>query len=480
MLFSIEEAFGGDIEAFIIADYKAEVLERYLENFPPSFRYKIIKARGHGTSSGIQLSRKYIGNNAFALVWSDLYFTKPIDTSEISRNTIGTTIENYCRWSYHNGKIVEEPNTLPEHLGIPGVFFFPEPEKVPIIPENGEFVRFLSESKMKLESQDIKDFREIGSYEAYRNERDARFNSRFFNSLKVVSDKVVKEPRDNRFQHLISDEANWYKFVADKSYSNIPAIFSYNPLTMELIDGHHPFEFDKMQEISKQTKTEVICSIISALDRLHSIGNSDYSLNTSREVYLQKTYDRMNKISGIIPNLDSEFYIVNGKKVSNLLHPEHKDLLLKVFSKLLGMGDQYAVIHGDPTFSNIFIESKTNKPIFIDPRGYFGNLKIFGDPLYDFAKLYYSAIGNYDFFNQGRFSLKINSTEVEVKIQSEGYESTKQVFEDYLKGKMPSIEALHALIWLSLTGYVIDDHDAMLASFFYGLKLFEEVLDEHT
>jgi thiamine kinase-like enzyme len=135
------------------------------------------------------------------------------------------------------------------------------------------------------------------------------------------------------------------------------------------------------------------------------------------------------------------------------------------------------VIHRDPTFSNIFIT--TDKEIkFIDPRDYFGNSKIFGDPRYDLAKLYYSAIGNYDQFNSGNFEIRINYPEVEVKVDSSQFESTDEVFEKYLRYSYNDIKILHALIWLSLSGYVLNDYDAMIAAYFMGLYYLGDALND--
>ncbi len=479
LLHSISQAFGNQKKVVIVADYKADVLENYLRNFPPPFEYAVIKTTGTGTSSGLEEARRISDGEGFAIVWSDLFFTGKIDISCIRRNTIGVTNENACRWSVYNGNIVEEPNSLPDHFGIPGIFFFPQPDELPPFPGSGEFVRFLSQSEIHLESLEINSFREIGSFDAYRRERDTRLNSRFFNNVHVESGLVYKEARDANYRKLISDEVNWYKFVSEMNFASIPLIQSFHPLSMSYIDGFHPYEIGKKISASVHERKETVSSILSSLDDLHHLGSKEFSQNVAEEVYVTKTLERIKKIAGVIPNAKSDYYIVDGRKVMNLLHPSHEGAIREIAEKVLKPYSEFKVIHGDPTFSNIIIKSSSKKPVFIDPRGYFGSLKIFGDPLYDFSKLYYSAVGNYDFFNQGRFSLRLNSTEVNVKIESEGFEKTESLFEDTVGNCMPSLKVIHAFIWLSLSGYVVDDHDAILASYFHGLKLFQEVWDEY-
>lgn len=64
--------------------------------------------------------------------------------------------------------------------------------------------------------------------------------------------------------------------------------------------------------------------------------------------------------------------------------------------------------HGDPCFSNI-LYSKTNQYLkLIDPRGATTTDDLYTDPYYDIAKLSHSALGGYDFINQGKFDIHID------------------------------------------------------------------------
>ena len=52
-----------------------------------------------------------------------------------------------------------------------------------------------------------------------------------------------------------------------------------------------------------------------------------------------------------------------------------------------------------------------------------------------------------------------------------------QLFKDYFKSKIKNIEIIHSLIWLSLSGYVKDDIDSILASFYNGIYWMNRALD---
>ena len=117
--------------------------------------------------------------------------------------------------------------------------------------------------------------------------------------------------------------------------------------------------------------------------------------------------------------------------------------------------------------------------MLIDPRGYFGYKELYGDPLYDWAKLYYSIIGNYDQFNLKRFRLSIgqNAEEgVELQIESNHWEDMEADFFAMTGTKPEEIRLLHAVIWLSLTTYAWQDYDSICGAFYNGLYYLEEVL----
>ena len=118
------------------------------------------------------------------------------------------------------------------------------------------------------------------------------------------------------------------------------------------------------------------------------------------------------------------------------------------------------------------------EPVFIDPRGYFGFTSLYGDAAYDWAKLYYSIIGNYDQFNMGNFKLEIKEDDINLQINSNGWEDMGQEFFSLLDGNVTEqqINLIHAVIWLSLTTYAWDDFDSICGAFYNGLFYLEEVL----
>jgi hypothetical protein len=175
-------------------------------------------------------------------------------------------------------------------------------------------------------------------------------------------------------------------------------------------------------------------------------------------------------VSNIIPNFNQKSFTINGVKCKNVFSD------LSIFDKIFeNLNPKYFTpIHGDPTFSNSLID-KNLRTWFIDPRGYFSKPGIWGDPMYDFAKVYYSAIGGYDTFNRKKFKLHVDSETAEILMEESKFLVTgKEVFAEFFGKDLAKIEILHGLIWLSLSGYAKDDIDSVISSFYLGLYWLEQ------
>ena len=89
-------------------------------------------------------------------------------------------------------------------------------------------------------------------------------------------------------------------------------------------------------------------------------------------------------------------YSNNRKLYDNLIYSnEIYDFLLSEFTQYeLELSSKYGVIHGDPVFSNVMIR-EDGIVNFIDPRGCDNNNNptVFGDIMYDYAKIYQSVMG---------------------------------------------------------------------------------------
>jgi thiamine kinase-like enzyme len=175
-------------------------------------------------------------------------------------------------------------------------------------------------------------------------------------------------------------------------------------------------------------------------------------------------------VAPVVPDLFNPELLINGQWCKNPICD------LANFRKKAQscVPESFTVIHGDCTFSNTLIDHH-NQVWFIDPRGRFGSSEMFGDPQYDWAKLYYSVVGNYDSINQKQFCVNFNGSTVDLVIRSNGYEQ----YSDYIRERSgmtnETMTFLQCNLWLSLTGYVREDIDAVLYAFYNGVYLWNQL-----
>ena len=443
----------------IIADYKKDVLRKYLECFA-DVKYQVVDANGTGTCSGIRQSLKLLpSGKPFMLVWSDLIlppdFEIPLDGSDYA----GVSQTFPCRWSFENDEFKEERSV---EFGVAGLFVFKDKSVIENVPESGELVKWFRDKNFKFKPLGLAGTREFGTLDEYKKLGIEK--CRPFNKMTIEGNVVIKEALDEQGKKLAALEKKWYEFAMQNSVTAIPKIYQTEPLKMEFIKGKNIYECEGK-------KLNILKNIIEALKNLHSINRIPPDTFSIKEAYYNKTMGRLLKVRDLIPLANEKSITVNGRKCRNVFFYKRE------FEKTLDTleCESFSFIHGDPTFSNIMLR-ESGEPVFIDPRGYFGNTELFGDPNYDWAKLYYSIAGNYDRFNLKKFDLEIGENSVVLKIESNNWESLEKDFFELSGANEKTIKLLHAVIWLSFTTYAWQDYDSICGAFYNGLYYLEEVL----
>lgn len=458
----------------IIADYKKEVLRKYLEVFA-DVKYLVTDAQGTGTCSGIGQALQLIPEKEpFMLVWSDLILPEKFELPYEYENDAGIPTENYiglsqtfpCRWRYKDGKFEEKPS---KNHGVAGFFLLKDKDSLTDIPESGELVRWMKENKMSYRTVGLAGTKEFGILKEY--EKLEKEKCRPFNKITVKDDILTKAPVDVQGKKLADRECAWYEKAKEKGIEILPQIYDTNPLKMEYIDGRNIYECS----LSYKQKKDVLEKLVSSLKKLHASETKVADTFSIRKAYFSKTFDRIGKIQDLVPYARDKKILVNGRKCRNVFY--HKRELEQAVEKLFSSCEPFAFIHGDCTFSNMMLRGN-GEPVLIDPRGYFGFAELFGDVRYDWAKIYYSIVGNYDKFNLKDFILKIGETAEEgicLEIASNQWEDMEQDFFALTGSDRWEIRLLHAVIWLSLTTYAWQDYDSICGAFYNGLYYLEEV-----
>jgi hypothetical protein len=146
--------------------------------------------------------------------------------------------------------------------------------------------------------------------------------------------------------------------------------------------------------------------------------------------------------------------------------------------ELIGL-NRMSIVHGDFCFSNILcgVNEKTNTCIlkFVDPRGHFGEDGIFGDPIYDYAKLSHSYSGGYEYIIYDEFDIEESSdlSRYNVTFSNTNKDEISTIFSDFdtLQSKL-----VEGLIFIGMCSRHYDSVQRQTVMYLTGIKILNEVL----
>lgn len=455
---------------YIIVDYMSDVLISYIQKFRPKLNIKYIHVAEKGTCSGIKKCLVDIPKNeSFLITWSDLIFKTKQDILKFQNSDVLVGLTNSkcsfsCRWKFLNGELVEE-NCFED--GVSGIFHVREPSCLIDIPDAGSFTDYLKISRKKIKKFNIKNIIDVGTFESFEKNKK---NNRYFNEVIIEKNIVRKRAVVEEYKKLILDEIDWYSLLKNKNFDRIPEVISENPYVLSRILGINPFE--------KEPNKKLFDDIIFNISKIHGFERKKCDIDEMREVYVNKTFQRVNLVKDIIPFSEEKTIKINGSLMENpFSHEKNAMFIREIENVLINLKNSFTIIHGDCTFSNII--GVDDKCFFIDPRGYFGKNKYYGDPRYDWAKLYYSFYGNYDNINSKNYFVKVLEKEIFFEIEGNGWEHYSDYFFESIPCSRREIELLHILIWFSLCGYVIEDYSSIIVSYYKGVSLWNNYKKEY-
>ncbi len=444
----------------IIGDYKYDVLQKYLSVFCEE-EIILVRTEEKGNASGIKEALRFIPEGeAFLLTWCDIYLPGNMEEyiSPLPRgNYVATTNDFECGRTFRGH-------------GVAGLFVFETKAHLGALNESGSFFGWLNESRINLHELPLCGIREFGTLASVEAVRRHGARCRPYNEIEFSEHEVLKKALTSQGEGLLDRERVWYERVSRYGFRNIPRIFSLKPLIMERITGDSVFS----TPLSDGQKKTVLTKIVDSLKQLHQIESVPANVFDMAEDYYTKTLRRVRGIRDVIPFADQKYITINGRQCENILYSDER--YRAVCYGIIHACGNFAPIHGDCTLTNTML-TQDHEVVFIDARGYFGKTELFGDPDYDWAKLYYSVAGNFDRFNIGDFTLKIGKESVTLEIASNGWEFlADELLERCGAGDGRRIKTIHAIVWISLASHCWEDYDSMCAAFYNGLYLLDEMM----
>ena len=190
---------------------------------------------------------------------------------------------------------------------------------------------------------------------------------RHFNKLIFEKDTVIKISDDSK----LNGESYYYEEITNHSINYLfPKLISKSKgkIEIEKIEGTN---FSTLF-INQILTLENLESLFNEIKNLHDASSADY---------FKSYYDYTLKLDNRFENFNYENYGVS--------LPE----LNEVKNNIKGYEGVKKIIHGDLVFSNIILTKEGNIKL-VDVKGKIGDeYTIYGDPLYDYAKIYQSLIG---------------------------------------------------------------------------------------
>lgn len=296
--------------------------------------------------------------------------------------------------------------------------------------------------------------------------------SQHIEKLKAEADYLKRLPSDIGlfFPRLISEyqvDENTYAY--EMSYYSMPNVAELM-LYWDLKPNYWRLIFEKFEHVLTEFRT--------------------YEFSFTKEqhtnFYLEKFKNRLKtffKSIDIKTNqlLSESALTVNGVKLSSL-----NSLLPFIEMKVSSMYDsaKHCVMHGDFCFNNILYDVSTKTLKLIDARGSYSNdyKGIYGDQLYDCAKLMHSSIYAYDYLVNDLFEL--TTCEEEFTLQFPWREN-RVLMADLTKNLIAKsnfdyqdVKFIVGLLFLSMTPLHKESQLKQMAMFIQGLCVLNEVYNE--
>lgn len=214
---------------------------------------------------------------------------------------------------------------------------------------------------------------------------------------------------------------------------------------------------------------------------------SKYKYSIGKSAFIDFYYTKLIDRIDLYRNQSNESFILTQHDcvINKLFCKKFDDIkedLLKVISDLYDE-QRFSIMHGDFCFNNILFDYSSGIVKLIDPRGSFGDqcVGIYGDPLYDIAKLAHSAYGKYDYLVNNLYSLNQDENDYSIIFnERENSKNVENLCKDMIIRRgynLNTVDVIMATLFLSMTPLHDDDKKRQKAIYLHGLYLLNKGLN---
>lgn len=442
-------------------DMVEEVVDRY---FPQEDIYCVDVGNTKSLPETLKEMTASKEHDGVLIILSDIFVKSKIYTNSPHSFVSVNAVNDYKRWcmveSQENGEIIEfhdkveiRPDTV---YAANGIYFLTDYN---LFRSTFNLLNYNSGEELQLSQilelykcdlplyEALLNITELGTYEDYIQNRGMK-NSRSFNEVVVKNNTVVKSSEQ---VEKIRSEYHWFQDAPYHVKKYLPNIIDF-----QISNGIAGYEMEKIQS---PTLREMYLFLDGDLESWERIFNDIYSFTSFCSDHnnvggthhsfirkmVNKTFERLNVLESDQTLSKEEIdcsYIYTRNRIIQTC--ENIGWLLE--QDLVYRPDSFA--HGDLCFSNI-MWSPTGMKV-IDPRG-----EYYGSIYYEYAKLYHSVIGKYDFIDAELYDVDEENGCTLNDLYDNGKYSIEQLFMSHIKDRFNEyeimlIEALCATLFLSM------------------------------
>jgi hypothetical protein len=403
--------------------------------------------------------------------------------------TCHTADEDPYRWAVVSDGPEADVGRISEHVAhagnriLSGFFSFSDSERLirALTVTDGDFIEGLRLYNTELPQKALRagDWFDFGHFHTYYRSKTKLTTQRAFNGLQIDRVSVTKTSSD---AFKMSCEAHWLKSLPDELKLFIPTYLGpadedakavgYRMERLLFSSLNDMFIFGRLNRRIWDTIFEECTFFLRSCKKYRAEGVTAKDCNS---LYLPKTEKRLvefAKASGFPVDTPLQY---NGVTVPSLRAiAEHTSTLIPAIAE-----DQMTVMHGDFCFSNILYDSRGQQIRTIDPRGYLvhGEPTLYGDPRYDVAKLFHSAVGFYDLIVAGYYTVAAEGVQVTFDLLlDDAVTAVRDAFLDHdfdgIRGDDPALVAIAIHLFLSMLPLHHDNPQRQLAFLANACRLY--------
>lgn len=310
------------------------------------------------------------------------------------------------------------------------------------------------------------------------------FDSRYFNSLKGNEYTLVKSSTNKEkirseynFYHLLPENMRYW-FVMPFDYKEDLDRASYTMERLHMTDLAIKWVHGSMDESEFEELLDKYFFFFSI--RHQKECTIDTYRKEADKLYIEKLNERIKalKLTQEYKKIEILLRASDDINIDNLIE-KYYDLKEKIENRIK-YPNILVIGHGDPCFANTLYNKSTKTLKFIDPKGASTEEELWTNPYYDIAKLSHSICGNYDFFNNALFEIKIDSNfEYSLEIPFDN-----SVYKDIFKRKVEengydylSVRIYEVSLFLSMLPLHIDNPHKVLGFILNVRNILKEIED---